>query len=67
MEEQNRLLADFKYWLNREGIALPPERYLEALADFADIRRHVEIVNGEFGSETEPATVFALRPGMPHA
>ena len=61
MDERDKLAAEFDYWLKREGIGLPPERRLGALADFADIRRHVEVVNCSSQSNAEPSTVFVLR------
>ena len=61
MDERDKLLAEFEYWLQREGIDLPPERRLGALADFADLRRHVEVVNCGSESNAEPSTVFVLR------
>ena len=61
MDERDKLLAEFEYWLDKEGIGLPPERRLGALADFADVRRHVEIVNRDARSNAEPSTVFVLR------
>ena len=64
MDERDELLAEFEYWLDRERIALPPERRLAALADFADVRRHVEIVNRSSPSDAEPSTVYALRSGV---
>ena len=64
MDEQDTLLAEFEYWLKREGIALPPERRLGALADFADVRKHVEIVDHASQSNPEPSTVFVLRSGI---
>ena len=67
MEERDRLLAEFEYWLDKEGIGLPAERRLGALADFADIRRHVEIVNGGSESNAEPSTVFVLRSAVPRS
>ena len=67
MDEQDTLLAEFEYWLKMEGIALPAERRLGALADFADVRKHVEIVEGGSQSNAEPATVFLLRPGVSRA
>ena len=62
MEERDRLLAEFEYWLEAERIDLSPERRLSALADFADIRRHVAIVDAASQSNAEPATVFVLLP-----
>ena len=64
MEKQDALLAEFEYWLKREGIALPAERCLAALADFADVRKHVEIVDNASQSNPEPSTVFVLRSGI---
>ena len=64
MNERDKLLAEFEYWLDREGIALPPERRLDALADFADVRKHVEVVEGVSQSNAEPSTVFLLRPDL---
>lgn len=63
MDEKETLLAEFEYWLNREGIALPAERRTGALADFADVRKHVGIVNNTSQSNPEPSTVFVLRSG----
>lgn len=60
MDERDRLLAEFEYWLKNEGIGLPPERRLGALADFADVRRHVAIVDSASQSNPEPSTVFVL-------
>ena len=64
MEKQDALLAEFDYWLRREGITLPAERRQDALADFADVRKHVEIVDIASQSNPEPSTVFLLRPGI---
>ena len=64
MDERDTLLAEFEYWLKRERIALPPERRLGALADFADVRKHVEIVDIACQSDPEPSTVPVLQPGM---
>ena len=64
MDERDRLLAEFEYWLEYEGIGLPPERRLGALADFADVRRHVGIVDGASQSNPEPSTVFVLRSAV---
>jgi len=64
MDERDELLAEFEYWLAREGIDLPPERRLGALADYADVRKHVEIVESASLSNTEPATVYVLRSGV---
>ena len=62
MEERDRLLAEFEHWLEAEHIDLPPERRLGALPDFADIRRHVAIVDAASQSNAEPATVFVMTP-----
>ena len=59
MDEPGRLLAEFKYWLDREGISLSPERIAGALADYADVRHHVDVVAAASPRE-EPATVVAL-------
>ena len=67
MDERDALLAQFDYWLDKEGIALPAERRLAALADFADVRRHVEIVDRSTPSDAEPAVVYLLRPGVSRA
>lgn len=64
MDQQDTLLAEFEYWLKREGIVLPPERRLGALADFADVRKHVEIVDNASQSNPEPSTVFVLRSSI---
>ncbi len=64
MEKQDALLAEFEYWLKREGIALPAERCLAALADFADVRKQVEIVDIACQSDPEPSTLLVLPPGM---
>ena len=61
MDERDKLAAEFEYWLDREGIGLSPERRLGALADFADLRKHVEVVNSASQSNAEPSTVFVLR------
>ena len=63
MDEKEALLAEFDYWLKREGITLPAERRPDALADFADVRKHVAIVDIASQSNSEPTTVFVLRPG----
>ena len=63
MEKQDELLAEFKYWLNREGITLPAERRTAALADFADLRKHVDIVDLACQADPEPSTVRVLQPG----
>ena len=67
MNERDKLLAEFEYWLEREGIDLPPERRLGALADFADVRKHVEVVEGGSTANAEPATVYLLRSGASRA
>ena len=64
MEKQDELLAEFEYWLKREGITFPAERCLAGLADFVDVRRHVEIVDIACQSAPESSTVLVLRPGM---
>jgi len=61
MSEQDKLLAEFEYWLNREGIDLSSERRLAALAEFADVRRHVEIVSRALQPDSEPSIVFVVR------
>ena len=61
-EEDKLLLAEFDFWLKREGIDLPPERRVSALADFADIRKHVAIVDGSCAADAEPSMVYVLRP-----
>ena len=63
MDEKETLLAEFEYWLNREGIALSAERRTGALADFADVRKHVGIVDNASQSKPEPSTVFVFRSG----
>ena len=63
MNERDKLCAEFDYWLAREGIDIPPERRLSALADFIDVRKHVEIVESGSPSTSEPSTVFVLRSG----
>ena len=60
MDPSAKLLAEFKYWLDREGIILPPERIAGALADYADVRHHVDVVTAASPQE-EPATVLVLR------
>lgn len=61
MDESGKLLAEFKYWLDREGIILPPDRIAGALADYADVRHHVDVVAAAAPRE-EPATVLVLGP-----
>ena len=63
MDEKETLLAEFEYWLNREGISLPAERRTGALAGFTDIRKHVGVVDNASQSNPEPSTVFVLRSG----
>ena len=63
MDEQDALNAEFEYWLSREGITLPAERRADAFADFADVRKHVGIVDTASRSNPDPSTVFVLRPG----
>ena len=60
MDESGKLLAELKYWLEREGIILPPDRITGALADYADVRHHVDVVAAASPRE-EPATVLVLR------
>ena len=64
MDEHDKLLAEFEYWLRKEGIDLPPALRLDALADFADVRTHVEVVDRASESNSEPSTVFVLRSGV---
>ena len=64
MDEQDKLLAEFEYWLRKEGIELPPAQRLGALADFADVRTHVAAVDRASESNPEPSTVFVLRSGV---
>ena len=61
MDESGKLLAEFKYWLDREGIILPPDRFAAALADYVDVRHHVDVVAAASPRE-EPATVLVLGP-----
>ena len=65
MDEQDKLLAEFEYWLHKEDIDLSPERRLHALADFIDVRKHVEVVARATESESEPSMVFVLRSSVP--
>lgn len=67
MDPSAKLLAELKYWLDREGIVLPPERIAGALADYIDVRHHVDVVAAALPQD-EPATVLVLRsPATPNS
>lgn len=53
--------AEYVALLARVGIAMPPERLAEAVAEFNELRVHIERVNAACPSEAEPATLFGLR------
>lgn len=58
---EDALTAEYMSLLARAGIAMPAERLAEAVAEFAELRAHVERVNAACPPETEPATLFGLR------
>ena len=69
MDEQDKLLAEFEYWLEKEGIDLPSERRQAALADFADVRRHVGAVDRAVMiiADAEPSSEYVLRSATTNA
>ena len=58
---EDALTAEYMALLARAGIAMPPERLADAVAEFAELRTHVERVNAACPPEAEPATLFGLR------
>ena len=56
---EDGLTAEYVALLARAGIAMPPGRLAEAVAEFAELRAHVERVNDACPPEAEPATLFS--------
>ena len=52
--------AEYLALLARAGIAVPPERLAEAVAEYVELRGHVERVNAACPPDAEPATMFHL-------
>lgn len=55
---EDALAAEYLALLARAGIAMPPERLAEAVAEYAELRAHIDRVNAACPPEAEPATLF---------
>lgn len=60
MPAEDAAAAEYLALLARAGIAMPPERLAEAVAEFLDLRSHVERVNAACPPDAEPSTMFEL-------
>ena len=61
VRESTAAQAEYLALLARAGIAMPPERLVEAVAEFVELRTHVERVNAACPQYAEPATTFDPR------
>lgn len=59
---EGALAAEYLALLARAGIAMPPERLAEAVAEHAELRDHIARVNAACPPEAEPATMFGPQP-----
>jgi len=55
---EGTLAAEYLARLARAGIAMPPERLAEAVAEYADLLAHIDRVNAACPPDAEPATLF---------
>lgn len=65
-DDENELAAEFGRLLDKAGIVLAPEKARVALTEFADMKKHVAIVNRACPPASEPSNIFVLpRVEMP--